>query len=120
MRLKTAFKDRVAAGPHNWILSQQLGTRKQRPNELLDTFVTDITRHCKRLGLSDANSMRHFIDGLQSVLQTYVGLHQICKSKIVGGRRPLLQMNDKFLSLTTSPLSLLVFRELQGLLHFST
>lgn len=74
--LKKAFKERFSSGPHKWILSQQLGTRKQRPNESLDTYAKDITRHCKRLGLSDADSMRYFIEGLQSDLQAYVALQQ--------------------------------------------
>ena len=71
-RLKTAFKDRFAPGPHNWILSQQLGTRKQRPNEPRNAYVTDmtdITRHFKRLGLSDAYSMRYFITMLSNALK---------------------------------------------------
>lgn len=75
-RLKTAFKERFAAGPHNWILSQQLGTRKQRPDEPLDAYVADIIRPCKRLCLADADSMRYFIEGLQSDLQVYVALQR--------------------------------------------
>ena len=74
--LKKAFKERFASGPHNWILSQQLGRRKQRPNESLDAYVIDITRLCKRLGLSDADSMRYFIEGLQGDLQVYVALQR--------------------------------------------
>ena len=74
--LKKSFKERFASGPHNWIISQQLGARKQRPNEPLDIYVTDIVRHCKRLGLSDADSMRYFIEGLQSDLQAYVALQR--------------------------------------------
>ena len=74
--LKQAFKERFASGPHKWILSQQLGTRKQRPRESLDDYVTEITRHCKRLGLSDATAVRYFIEGLQSDLQVYVALQQ--------------------------------------------
>lgn len=74
--LKAAFNERFAFGPHSWILSQQLGTRKMRSDESLDDYANDITRSCKRLGLSDTNSMRYFIEGLQSDLQAYVTLQQ--------------------------------------------
>ena len=72
--LQKSFKEHFASGPHNWILSKQLGAHKQRSNQPLDIYVTHITRHCKRLGLSDADSMRYFIESLQSDLQAYVAL----------------------------------------------
>ena len=42
-RLKNAFHERFTAGPNEWILLQQLGARKQLPNESLDSYVADIT-----------------------------------------------------------------------------
>ena len=73
-RLKEAFQERFASGPHDWILSQQLSTRKQAKGERIDDYLTDITRLCKRLKLSDADSMRYFTQGLQPHIQSYVTL----------------------------------------------
>ena len=74
--LKNAFHERFTAGPNKWILLQQLGARKQLPSEPLDSYVADITRYCKRFSLSDEDSMRYLIDGLQGDLQTYVSLQR--------------------------------------------
>ena len=67
-----AFRARFASG--HWILSQQLSARKHAPNEPIDDYITDITRLCKRLKLSDAETVRYFIEGLQGDLQAYVSL----------------------------------------------
>ena len=69
-----AFRARFASGPQDWILSQQLGARKHVPNEPIDDYITDITRLCKRLKLSDTETVRYFIEGLQGDLQAYVSL----------------------------------------------
>ena len=63
-RLNDAFCKRFVLRPHSWILSQQLAQGKQKPNESLDTYVTDITRLCRRLEMGDKDAMRFFIDGL--------------------------------------------------------
>ena len=76
-RLKDAFRKRFVLGPHSWILNQQLAQRKQKPNESLDTYVTDITRLCRRLEIGDKDAMRYFIDGLHDdELKNYVLLQQ--------------------------------------------
>lgn len=72
--LTTAFQERFASGPQDWILSQKLSARKHIKGEPIDDYITDITRLCKRLKLSDVESMRYFIEGLQSDLQAYVSL----------------------------------------------
>ena len=72
--LFTAFQERFASGPQDWILSQQLSARKHVPNEPIDDYITDITRLCKRLKLSDAETVRYFIEGLHGDLQAYVSL----------------------------------------------
>ena len=74
--LKQVFQDRFTSGPQNWLLSQQLSARKQLSTEPLDKYITDITRLCKRLKLSDEQSTRYFIDGLQRDLKDYVSLAQ--------------------------------------------
>ena len=48
--------------------------RKHAPSEPIDDYITDITRSCKRLKLSDAETVRYFIEGLQGDLQAYVSL----------------------------------------------
>ena len=76
-RLKDAFRKRFVLGPHSWILNQQLAQRKQKPDESLDTYVTDITRLCRRLEIGDKDAMRYFIDGLHDdELKNYVLLQQ--------------------------------------------
>ena len=69
-----AFRARFASGPQDWILSQQLSARKHAQGEPIDDCITDITRLCKRLKLSDAETVRYFIEGLQGDLQAYVWL----------------------------------------------
>ena len=69
-----AFRARFASGPHDWILSQQLSAHKHAQGEPIDDYITDITRLCKRLKLSDAETVRYFIEGLQGDLQAYVSL----------------------------------------------
>lgn len=72
--LLAAFRERFASGPQDWILSQKLGARKQQKGETLDNYLADMTRLCKRLNLSDSESMRYFMEGLQRDLQEYVAL----------------------------------------------
>ena len=69
-----AFRARFASGPQDWILSQQLSVRKHAQGEPIDDYITDITRLCKRLKLSDAETVRYFFEGLQGDLQAYVSL----------------------------------------------
>ena len=69
-----AFRARFASGPQDWILSQQLSARKHAQGEPIDDYITDITHPCKRLKLSDAETVRYFIEGLQGDLQAYVSL----------------------------------------------
>ena len=73
-QLKAAFQERFASGPQEWILSQQLSSRKQAKGERIDDYIADITRLCKRLKLSDADSVRYFTQGLQPHIQSYVTL----------------------------------------------
>lgn len=70
-QLMAAFQDRFASGPQEWILSQQLSTRKQAKGERIDDYIADITRLCKRLKLSDADTVRYFTQGLQPQIQSY-------------------------------------------------
>lgn len=72
-QIHAAFKGRFASGPQNWIFRLQLATRKQMQGERIDDYIADVTL-CKRLKLTDADSMRYFIQGLQPHLQSYVTL----------------------------------------------
>ena len=72
--LFTAFQERFASGPQDWILSQQLSARKHVPNEPIDDYITDITRLSKRLKLSDTETVRYFIERIQGDLPAYVSL----------------------------------------------
>ena len=69
-----AFRARFASGPQDWILSQELSAQKHAQGEPIDDYTTDITRLCKSLKLSDAETVRYFIEGLQGDLQAYVSL----------------------------------------------
>ena len=57
-------------------ISLLVSARKQLSTEPLDKYITDITRLCKRSKLSDEQSTRYFIDGLQRDLKDYVSLAQ--------------------------------------------
>lgn len=69
-----AFCASFASGLQDWVLSQQLSARKHAQGEPIDDYITDITRLCKRLKLSDVETVRYFIEGLQGDLQAYVSL----------------------------------------------
>ncbi|KAL9988264.1 hypothetical protein ACROYT_G002693 [Oculina patagonica] len=67
---------RFAAGPQYWILSQQFSARKHALGEPINDYIADISRFSKRLKLSDKETMRYFIEGLQGDLQAHVWLKQ--------------------------------------------
>ena len=69
-----AFRAHFASGPQDWIISQQLSARKHPQGEPIDDYITDIMRLCKRLKLSDAETVRYFIEVLQGDLQACVSL----------------------------------------------
>ena len=69
-----AFRAHFASGPQDWILSQQLSARKHAQGEPIDDYITDIMRLCKRLKLSDTETVRYFIKVLQGDLQACVSL----------------------------------------------
>lgn len=73
-QIQAAFKERFASGPQNWIISQQLSTRKQVQGERINDYFAYVTRLCKRLKSSDADSIHYFIQGLQPHIQSYVTL----------------------------------------------
>lgn len=73
-KLQAAFQERFASQSHDWILCQQLSTRKQAKGEPIAEYIADITRLCQRPRLSDADSVRSFIRGLQPDIQSYVTL----------------------------------------------
>ena len=75
-KLKAAFNERFASGPQDWILSQKLSARKHTKGESIDDYVADITRLTKRLKLSDKESMRYLVEGLQPDIQAYVSLNR--------------------------------------------
>ena len=74
LTLFEAFRARFASGPQDWILSQQLSARKHAQGEPMDDYITDIMCLCKRLKLSDAETVRYFIEVLQGDLQACVSL----------------------------------------------
>ena len=53
-QLKAPFHARCASGPQDWLLSQQLSTRKQTKGERIDEYIA-ATRLCQQLKLSDAD-----------------------------------------------------------------
>ena len=72
--VKSACKERFTTGPHDWLLGQQLTTRKQALDERINDYFADITSLCKRLKLSDAECLRYFTQGLKPHVQGYVTL----------------------------------------------
>ena len=73
-KLKAAFQERFASQSHDWILFHQLSTRKQAKGEPIAEYISDITRLCHRLKLSEADLVRYFTQGLQPNIQSYVTL----------------------------------------------
>ncbi len=69
-------KARFGAQNINFILRQELYSRKQNPQESLSSYTEDVIKRCQRLGLQDQDLMNIFINGLSSELKSHVVLNQ--------------------------------------------
>ena len=73
-KLRDALRERFANENQSWIIWQAITTRQQGPVESLDTYLNDL-KFC-RVKISDADKMRHFVQGLRADLRETVLLKQ--------------------------------------------
>ena len=74
--LTDGLKNRFGAQNLEFLLRQELFSRKQGPNEQLSVYTEDIIKKSQRLGLSDKDMMNIFINGLTNEIKTHVILSQ--------------------------------------------
>ena len=71
-----ALRERFSNENQNWIIWQAITTRQQGPVESIDTYLNDLTSKFRRIKISDADRMRHFVQGLRADLRETVLLKQ--------------------------------------------
>ena len=71
-----ALRERFSNENQNWIIWQAITTRQQGPVESIDTYLNDLTSKFRRIKISDADKMRHFVQGLRADLRETVLLKQ--------------------------------------------
>ena len=74
--LREALRERFANENQNWIIWQAITTRQQGPVEPIDTYLNDLTSKFRRIKISDADKMRHFVQGLRADSRETVLLKQ--------------------------------------------
>ena len=74
--LRGALRERFSNENQNWIIWQAITTRQQGPVESIDTYLNDLTSKFRRIKISDADKMRHFVQGLRADLRETVLLKQ--------------------------------------------
>ena len=70
------LKKRFGATSIDFVLRQELYSRKQGQSESLINYTEDIIKRCQRLSLSDIDLMNIFINGLSPELKSHVVLNQ--------------------------------------------
>ena len=71
-----ALRERFSNENQNWIIWQAITTRQQGPVESINTYLNDVTSKFGRIKISDADKMRHFVQGLRADLRETVLLKQ--------------------------------------------
>ena len=74
--LTNLFKQHFLSSTDNWVLRQELGQRKQKPNESLADYAAFIRQRCLRLGIPKAEEMQYYIQGLEPKIREFVILQQ--------------------------------------------
>ena len=74
--LTDALKNRFSSDDFKWRLRQSLSSRKQGPKESLDSYIEFINSTCQRLGVSKADQLHFFVDGLREEIKREVLMHK--------------------------------------------
>ena len=74
--LTNALKNRFSSDDFKWRLRQSLSSRKQGPKESLDSYIEFINSTCQRLGVSKADQLHFFVDGLRDEIKREVLMHK--------------------------------------------
>jgi len=75
-KLIQKLKEEFSSEGLKWRLRQNLAQRKQKANESLNIYKTDIRSHCKRLDLPKSEWLHHFVKGLTPDIKYYVILQK--------------------------------------------
>ena len=74
--LTNALKNRFSSDDFKWRLRQSLSSRKQGPKESLVSYIEFINSTCQRLGVSKADQLHFFVDGLRDEIKREVLMHK--------------------------------------------
>lgn len=66
------LKENFEGDSWRWGVESKLLSRKQLPNETLDSYASDIIRWCRQIGKTDAEQMSIFVRGLLPSLRGFV------------------------------------------------
>ncbi|XP_078361540.1 uncharacterized protein LOC144645887 [Oculina patagonica] len=74
--LVRALRQRFSSDDFKWRLRQSLSSRKQGPNESLDSYIEFINSTCQRLGVMQPDQMHYFVQGLRDDIKREVLMHK--------------------------------------------
>jgi len=74
--LANLFKERFISKSDDWILRQELNSRKQLMQESVAEYSSDILKRCQRLNIPKQEQLHFFIQGLLPDIRDYVILSQ--------------------------------------------
>ena len=69
--IKVKFLEKFKRGP-TWVEQSELAERKQRPDEPVSQYITDMRHKCAILEISQKESILHFVRGLKVDIRKYV------------------------------------------------
>ena len=75
-KLVDALRERYSSDDFKWRLRQQLSSRKQGAKESLDSYIEFINTTCQRLGVSKADQLHFFVQGLKDDIKREILMHK--------------------------------------------
>ena len=75
-KLVDALRERYSSDDFKWRLRQQLSSRKQGAKESLDSYIEFINTTCQRLGVSKADQLHFFVQGLKDDIKREILMHE--------------------------------------------
>ena len=75
-KLVDALRERYSSDDFKWRLRQQLSSRKQGAKESLDSYIEFINTTCQRLGVSKADQLHFFVQGLKDNIKREILMHK--------------------------------------------
>ena len=70
------MRERYSSDDFKWRLRQQLSSRKQGAKESLDSYIKFINTTCQRVGVSKADQLHFFVQGLKDDIKREILMHK--------------------------------------------